>query len=146
MKTTNIEIKLKRVVLTAVGVCLFLGNEKKVFMIYVDALMGEQIRFYLSQKTQSRPLTFDFIRYIFRGFDISIQTLVIYKAEDSTFFAKLVGKQSGPVQRVVELDIRPSDAILLSLTMQQPLYIDENLFQQIPDATELLNNFKQIEA
>lgn len=146
MKTTNIEIKLKRVVLTAVGVCLFLGNEKKVFMVYVDALMGEQIRFYLSQKPQARPLTFDFIRYIFRGFDISIQTLVIYKAEDSTFFAKLVGRQAGPVQRVVEFDIRPSDAILLSLTMQKPLYIDEDLFQRIQDATELLNNFKQIEA
>ncbi|HCI56693.1 MAG TPA: hypothetical protein DEW74_01060 [Opitutae bacterium] len=145
MKQANTTIQVKQVVITSSGACLFLGNSQKIFMIYVDIIMGEQIRFLFNKKTQSRPLTSDFIRYLFLSFDISIQTLVLYHADKGTFYAKAVCRQAGPVTRIVELDIRPSDAIMLSLSFNKPLTIDTQLFESLSDASELLENFSKTE-
>lgn len=145
MKTANISVELKKVVITPSGAGLFLGNEKKVFVIYVDILMGEQmIRLALKGNSQPRPLTFDFIRYILYGFDISIKTIVIYNAKDGVFFSKAVFLQKGAIDKYVEMDIRPSDAILLSLSTGKPILIDEDLFKSLPDASDLLNNFNKL--
>lgn len=145
MKQANTTIQVKQVVITSSGACLFLGNDQKIFMIYVDIIMGEQIRFLFNKKTQSRPLTSDFIRYLFLSFDISIQTLVLYHADKGTFYAKAVCRQDSPVTRIVELDIRPSDAIMLSLSFNKPLTIDTQLFESLSDASELLENFSKTE-
>ncbi|MCQ2955995.1 MAG: bifunctional nuclease family protein [Opitutales bacterium] len=145
MKQANTTIQVKQVVITSSGACLFLGNSQKIFMIYVDIIMGEQIRFLFNKKTQSRPLTSDFIRYLCLSFDISIQTLVLYHADKGTFYAKAVCRQAGPVTRIVELDIRPSDAIMLSLSFNKPLTIDTQLFESLSDASELLENFSKTE-
>ena len=144
MKTANTSVELKKVVITPSGAGLFLGNEKKVFVIYVDILMGEQIRLALKGTAQPRPLTFDFIRYILHGFDISIKTIVIYNSKEGIFYSKVVLKQDGTLERFVEMDIRPSDAILLSLSTSKPILIDEDLFKRLPDASDLLNNFNKL--
>lgn len=146
MKTTKISVELKKVVITPSGAGLFLGNEKKVFVIYVDILMGEQIRLALKGESQPRPLTFDFIRYILHGFDISIKTIVIYNAKNGVFFSKVIFLQKGTIDKYVEMDIRPSDAILLSLSASKPIFVDEDLFKNLPDASELLNNFNKLNA
>lgn len=146
MKASRTLISLKKVVVTPSGAGIFLGNDKKIFIIYVDILMGEQIRAAVKNNNQSnpRPLTFDFLRYILHGFDISIQTIVIYNSENGVFFSKVVLKQQGAVDKIVEMDIRPSDAILLSISTGKPLLIDEDLLQKLPDASELLNNFNKL--
>ncbi len=144
MKVANISVELKKVVVTPSGAGLFLGNKKKVFVIYVDVLMGEQIRLALKREVNPRPLTFDFIRYILHGFDISIKTIVIYNSDNGVFFSKIIFQQNGSVDRIVEMDVRPSDAILLSLTTENPILVAEDLFNKLPDASELLNNFNKL--
>ena len=146
MKTSNTPIEVKKVVITPSGAGLFLGNDQKVFVIYVDILMGEQIRLAAKGDTKSRPLTFDFIRYIFHGFDINIKTIVIYNSTEGVFYSKVVLKQDGTLERLVEMDVRPSDAILLSLSTGKPILIDEDLFKRLPDASDLLNNFNKLNA
>jgi len=146
MKTSNTPIEVKKVVITPSGAGLFLGNDQKVFVIYVDILMGEQIRLEAKGDTKSRPLTFDFIRYIFHGFDINIKTIVIYNSTEGVFYSKVVLKQDGTLERLVEMDVRPSDAILLSLSTGKPILIDEDLFKRLPDASDLLNSFNKLNA
>ena len=144
MKTANIQIDLKHVVMTPSGAGVFLGNDQKTFVIYVDLLMGEQIRFAFEKKPQPRPLTFDFVRYLIKSFEIETNTIVIYKAENGVFFSRVVFYQPGPMDRVVEMDLRTSDAILLSLSLHKPIYIDQGVLNKLPDATEILSNFKRL--
>ena len=146
MKTAKTTITLKRVVTTPSGAGLFLGNDKKTFVIYVDLLMGEQINLALKKQAQPRPLTFDFFRYVLQSFEISVKTIVIYKAENGVFYSRVVMEQRDALQRVAEMDIRTSDAILLSLTMNKPLFIADNVFEKLLDATDILNNFNKLTA
>ena len=142
MKIADTFIRLKQVVMTSSGTCLFLGNEQKTFIIYVDPVMGEQIRFASSKQAPSRPLTFDFMRYLLFGLDVSVRHIVLYRAEKETFFAKIICQQScGSLTHFTELDVRPSDAILLSLATGKPIAIDGDLFQSLSDAGDLLENF-----
>ena len=93
MKIADTFIRLKQVVMTSSGTCLFLGNDQKTFIIYVDPVMGEQIRFASSKQAPSRPLTFDFMRYLLFGLDVSVRHIVLYRAEKETFFAKIICQQ-----------------------------------------------------
>lgn len=140
-KTT---IELKRVVITPSGAGLFLGNDKKTFVIYVDLLMGEQINLALKKQAQPRPLTFDFFRYVLQSFEISVETIVIYKAENGVFYSRVVMQQHNALQRISEMDVRTSDAILLALTMNKPIFIADDILGKVPDATEILNNFNKL--
>lgn len=145
MKIVNTSVVLKHVAMTSAGAGIFLGNERKVFVIYVDLLMGEQIRFSFGQQDQTRPLTFDFLRYIFGGFDIKVQSIIIYNESGGVFFAKVICKQEKDhLIQVLEMDVRPSDAILLALNFDKPIYVDDQLFERLPDAKELLNNFEKL--
>lgn len=144
MKNSKTIITLKRVISTPSGAGLFLGNDEKTFVIYVDLLMGEQINLALKKQTQPRPLTFDFVRYVLQSFEIAVKTVVIYKTENGVFYARVVMEQQNTLQRIVEMDIRTSDAILLALTMNKPIFIADSVFEQIPDATEILNNFNKL--
>jgi uncharacterized protein len=135
---------LKRVITTPSGAGLFLGNDEKTFVIYVDLLMGEQINLALKKQTQPRPLTFDFVRYVLQSFEIAVKTVVIYKTENGVFYARVVMEQQNTLQRIAEMDIRTSDAILLALTINKPIFIADSVFEQIPDATEILNNFNKL--
>ena len=104
--------------------------------------MGEQIRLASSKQAPSRPLTFDFMRYLLFGLDVSIRHIVLYCAEKETFFSKVICQQScGSVTHITELDVRPSDAILLSLATGKSIAIDGDLFQSLSDAGDLLENF-----
>ena len=136
MKIADTFIRLKQVVMTSSGTCLFLGNDQKTFIIYVDPVMGEQIRFASSKQAPSRPLTFDFMHYLLFGLDISV------RHEKETFFAKILCQQTcGSLTHITELDVRPSDAVLLSLATGKPIAIDGGLFQSLSDAGDLLENF-----
>ena len=146
MKTAKTTITLKRVVTTPSGAGLFLGNDKKTFVIYVDLLMGEQINLAMRKQAQPRPLTFDFFRYILQSFEISVETIVIYKAENGVFYSRVVMAQHDGLQRVAEMDIRTSDAILLSLATNKPLLISDSVFEKVPDATDILHNFNKLTA
>ena len=131
MKIAKTTIELKRVVITPSGAGLFLGNDKKTFVIYVDLLMGEQINLALKKQTQPRPLTFDFFRYVLQSFEL---------------YSRVVMKQHSTLQRIAEMDIRTSDAILLALTMNKPIFIADDVLEKVPDATEILNNFNKLTA
>ena len=143
MKIATTEVELKQVVATPSGTGLFLGNSEKTFIMYVDLFMGEQIQFIFSKQVPKRPLTFDFIKYILLGFDISVQNIVIYDMKDNVFFARVVCRQKGSPDRLVEMDIRPSDAILLSLTMQKPIKVDSELWSRLTDVSDVLKSFKK---
>ncbi|MDR1255250.1 MAG: DUF151 domain-containing protein [Puniceicoccales bacterium] len=142
MRSELVEVVIKNVITTPKGVALFLGNNEKTFIIYVDLLMGEQITSYQQARSITRPLTYDFIRSLCVGFDIDVQCIVVTDMKDGIFFARVLLKQIwGKMTKIVELDSRPSDAILLALTHKKPLWVDRSLFQDLPDAKDLVKNW-----
>ena len=132
--------KIKGVMPTANGCAVFLGNEEKTFVIYVDQSVGNAIRLTLSGVKKDRPLTHDLIGSILLGLGAQIDHVVINDAREGTFFARILLRMENEIgKKIVELDARPSDSIVLALQQKRPIYVARAVFDAVDDMTEILD-------
>lgn len=124
---------------TVNGCAVFLGNEDKVFVIYVDHSVGNAISMALNGVKKERPLTHDLITSMLIGLEAKITRIVINDVQESTFFARIIIEMSNEVDtKIIELDARPSDSIVLSLQNKVPIYAAEKVFTSSEDMSSIL--------
>lgn len=136
MLTDSLEVQLRAVLPCPDGCAVFLGDAKKVFVIYVDPNIGQLLALSVGSPRRDRPLTHDLIGNIFGGFGISLERMVINDAVGETFYARIVLKMENELGvKMVEVDARPSDAMLLSMQSRKPICVASALWKRLPDAT-----------
>lgn len=133
------EAAVKGVMPTNNGCAIFLGTESKTFVIYVDQGIGNAISMTINDVKRERPLTHDLIGYIFKGLGVELQRIVINDVEEGTFFARIILKQENQLgSKIVEIDARPSDSIVLALQEKKPIYVAQKVVESVEDMTEIL--------
>ncbi len=76
-----------------------------------------------------RPLTHDLLKETITQLGATLQRIVITKLEFNTFFAKLVLQtRDGQVR---EVDARPSDSIAVALRSDAPIFVAEEVLNQV---------------
>ena len=76
-----------------------------------------------------RPLTHDLLKETIEQLGARLQRIVITKLEFNTFFAKLVLQtRDGDVR---EVDARPSDSIAVALRVEAPIFVAEEVLNQV---------------
>lgn len=139
MSKSLVPFSIKGIMPTAAGCAVFLGSEVKTFVIHMDTNMGQTIAMQLQHVTKERPLTHDLIQTIFMGLGVQVEHIVINDIVDATFYARLVLRMENELgQKVVEIDTRPSDAIILALQAHKPIYVSENVLNQVEDITDIM--------
>src|SRR3989338_7695340 len=76
-----------------------------------------------------RPLTHDLLKETIAQLVATLQKIVITKLEFNTFFAKLILQTKEGETR--EVDARPSDSIALALRADAPIFVAEDVLQQV---------------
>ena len=139
MQRDVVEVAVKGVMPTTNGCAVFLGPPEKTFIIYIDQYIGNAIQLAMKGLRKERPLTHDLISDVFRGFDISLDRVVINGRNDDTFFARVILTMRNEVRtKVLELDARPSDCMVLALQARRPIYVVRSVLDAVEDMTELL--------
>lgn len=139
MKTEVVAVTVKGVMPTANGCAVFLGNEDKTFVIYVDHSVGNAIQMTLDGVKKERPLTHDLIGHIFLGLDVKLDHVVINDVNEGTFFARILLRMENELgKKIIEIDARPSDATVLALQQKRPIYTARKVFDSVEDMTEIL--------
>lgn len=139
MKPDVVSVVVKGVMPTANGCAVFLGNEDKTFVIYVDHSVGGAIQMTLDGVKKERPLTHDLIGNILLGLDVKLDHIVINDVNAGTFFARILLHMENELgKKIVELDARPSDATVLALQQKRPIYVARKVFDASEDMTEIL--------
>ena len=134
------EVNVKGVMPTSNGCAVFLGCEEKTFVIYVDPAIGNAIIMTINQVKKERPLTHDLIGLILRGMETSIERVVINDVDEGTFYARIILKMENELgKKIVELDARPSDSMVLALQMQKPIHVARRVLNNVEDMTEILD-------
>jgi bifunctional DNase/RNase len=124
---------------TANGCAVFLGDDAKTFVIYVDHSVGNAIQMTLNGVKKDRPLTHDLIGSVLLGLGASLEHIVINDAREGTFFARILLKMENELgKKIIELDARPSDSIVLALQQKRPIYVARAVFDSVEDMTEIL--------
>jgi hypothetical protein len=144
MQNDVVAVTVKGVVPTPNGCAVFLGNDEKIFVIYVDHFVGNAIQMTLDGVKKDRPLTHDLIGSILVGLGTRLERVVINDAHDQTFFARVLLTMENELgTKIVEIDARPSDSIVLSLQQKRPIYVARAVFDAVDDRTEILEQWRK---
>jgi bifunctional DNase/RNase len=131
---------IKGIIPANTGCAVFLGNDEKTFVIYVDHAVGNAIQRTLNGEKTDRPMTHDLIGSVLLGLGAQIDHIVVNDARDRTFFARILMRMENELgKKIVELDARPSDSIVLALQQKRPIYVARTVFDGAEDMSEVLD-------
>jgi hypothetical protein len=141
MNTDVVVVNIKAIVPVpmAKSYGVFLGNDEKTFVIYVDQFVANAIQMSLTGTKNPRPLTHDLIGSVLLGLGAQLDHIVINDVDDGTFFARILLKMENEIgKKIIEIDARPSDSIVLALQHKRPIYVAQKVFDAVKDETEIL--------
>ena len=69
MSKPVVEVQVRAVAAVSSGCAVFLGNEDKVFVMFVDQSVGAAITMFMQGTKKERPLTHDLLANILRALD-----------------------------------------------------------------------------
>ncbi|MBZ0203208.1 MAG: DUF151 domain-containing protein [Ignavibacteria bacterium] len=103
-----------------------IGGERRLPII-IGSFEAQHIALELEGIKPPRPLTHDLIRNIIEQLGFSISYVYINELRDGTFFAKI----KLDVGSIDEIDSRPSDAIALALKFAVPIYVSDDVMNEV---------------
>ena len=147
MKPDVVAVSIKGVMPTANGCAVFLGDGTKTFVIYVDHSVGNAIQMTLNGVKKDRPLTHDLIGSLLLGLGAQLDHIVINDAREGTFFARILLRMENELgKKIIEIDARPSDSIVLALQQKRPVFVARAVFDAVEDMTEILERVRRQQA
>jgi uncharacterized protein len=90
MNKPVIEVQIRGLCATSVGCAVFLGNEEKVFVMFVDQSVGAAIAMFNQGTQKVRPLTHNLLANILRALGAKVERVIINDLKRGTYFARLV--------------------------------------------------------
>jgi uncharacterized protein len=145
MPSSNvIPADIKAVIPTNGGTALFLGNQEKTFLIFIDNTVGSAIAMHIGRVPPPRPQTHDLMAGLLVAMGAKLDRVVINDVQQETFFARIIVSVENELQekKIIEMDARPSDSIALALRMEAPLMVSRKVMDAVPDQTELLRQMQ----
>ncbi len=144
MKNEVVPVQIRGILPANTGCAIFVGNDEKVFVIQVEHNMGAIIGMFMRDTPKERPLTHDLIASVFKGFNISVERVVITELKNSTYFARLILQMQNELGRkLVEIDARPSDCLAIATAQKRPIFVAKALFTEVEDMTEVLERINE---
>lgn len=139
MDNQVVPVLIKGVMPTSSGCAVFLGTEEKIFVIYVDSGIGEAIQRAVDGELAKRPLTHDLMLTLLDGLGAEVERIIINHVDEGTFFARLIVSMENELgHKIVELDARPSDSMVLALASEKPIFVARTVLDAVDDMTEIL--------
>ncbi len=147
MQKDVVEVSVKGVMPTANGCAVFLGNDEKTFVIYVDHSVGNAIQMTINGVKKDRPLTHDLIGHILLGLGAKLDYIIINDVNEGTFFARILLRMENELgKKIIEIDARPSDSTVLALQHKRPIFASRKVFDAVEDMSEILERVLQQQA
>ena len=145
MSKRVVEVKVRAVAATSGGWAVFLGNEDKVFMMFVDQSVGTAITMFMQDTQKERPLTHDLVANILRALGAKIERAIVNDLKLGTYYARLVISVENESQqkKIIEIDARPSDCIAMATAEHAPIYVSLDVWDEVEDMTEALRMIQE---
>ena len=140
-----IPISIKAVIPTTSGTALFLGNEEKIFVIYMDPLVGNAISLLVNGTKPERPLTHDLMGLLLTALGAKVERVIINDLKGATYYGRMIITVENELhqRKVIELDARPSDCLAMAAQQAAPIYITREVWNEVEDMAEVLKKMAE---
>ena len=145
MSHTVIPVQVKALIPTNAGVAVFLGNSEKIFVIYVDPSVGSAINMFISDTAKERPLTHDLMALVLAAVGAKVDRVIINDLKNGTYFGRLIITAENELQqrKIIELDARPSDCIAMATQQKAPIYVSQDVWDEVDDMSDVLRKMEE---
>ena len=145
MNKTVIEVQVRAVLPTSGGCAVFIGNNDKVFIIYVDQTVGSAITMFMRQITKERPLTHDLMGHLMTALGAKVDRVIINDLKNATYYARVIIRVENELQqkKIIELDGRPSDCIAMATQQKAPIYVSQDVWDEVDDMSDVLRKMEE---
>jgi bifunctional DNase/RNase len=127
-----VHMELKRIVISEIHeqqmIMLKEVDGDRSFMIMIGIFEATSIDRRVKRLPSPRPLTHDLVTTVIDNLGGELRDVFISELKDHTYYAKLRIRQNG---EMVEVDSRPSDAIALAVTASVPIYVSEEVLEEV---------------
>jgi len=100
----------------------------RMFPIVIGIFEASSIDRRVKNQPTQRPLTHDLLANTVELLGGELQDIYINELREHTYFAKLRIRHDG---ELIEVDSRPSDAIALAVTVDVPIYVAEDIIDEV---------------
>ena len=127
------------------GRAVFVGNDQKVFVIYVDEGVGAAIAMFLNKTPKERPLTHDLMGHLLAALGAKVERVIVNDLKSETYFARLIISAENELhaRKIVELDGRPSDCIAMAIQQGAPIYVSQEVWDEVEDRSDILRKLEE---
>ncbi|MHB1558927.1 MAG: bifunctional nuclease family protein [Isosphaeraceae bacterium] len=101
---------------------------ERMFPIVIGYYEATSIERRVKNVSTQRPLTHDLLANTIDLLGGDLQDIYINELREHTYFAKLRIRHEG---EIIEVDSRPSDAIALAVTVDVPIYVAEDIIEEV---------------
>jgi bifunctional DNase/RNase len=101
---------------------------ERTFPIMIGLFEASSIDRRVRNQVSPRPLTHDLLANAIDLLGGDLQDIYINELREHTYFAKLRIRHEG---ELIEVDSRPSDAIALAVTVDVPIYVAEEILDEV---------------
>jgi bifunctional DNase/RNase len=101
---------------------------ERMFPIVIGFFEASSIERRVKNQTTQRPLTHDLLANAIDLLGGDLQDIYINELRDHTYYAKLRIRHSG---ELVEVDSRPSDAIAVAVTVDVPIFVADDIIDEV---------------
>ena len=145
MNKEVIEVQVRAVLPLEASYAVFLGNEEKCFVIYVDEPVGTAISMFMRGVPKERPLTHDLMASVLMAFGGKVERAVVNHLADSVFHARLILSAENELhaKKVIELDARPSDCVAMAVQSGAPIFVARQVWEAVDDMTATLEEIEK---
>lgn len=125
-----ISVKFSKIMQTQAYTVIVLGTDEKQFPIYVEPHVGRLIQLTLTGGHSPRPLTYELLHHLFHAMKIRVRQVVINDLEETIYKARLfLEREEEKISHLYEIDARPSDALILALQEQVPVFVTRTVYE-----------------
>jgi bifunctional DNase/RNase len=130
-------MELKRIIISEVHdqqvIMLKEVEGDRSFPIVIGIFEATSIDRRVKKLPSPRPLTHDLVTSVIDNLGGELRDVFISELRDHTYYAKLRIRING---EMVEVDSRPSDAVALAVTASVPIYVAEDVLEEVCGGNE----------
>jgi len=127
-----VHMELKRIIISEVNeqqvIMLKEVDGERNFPIVIGIFEATSIDRFVRKLPKQRPLTHDLVNNVIESLGAELRDIFISELRDHTYYAKLRMRLNG---ELVEVDSRPSDAIALAVIASVPIYVAEDVLEEV---------------
>ncbi len=127
-----VQMELKRIIISEINdqqvIVLKEVEGERSFSIMIGIFEATSIERRVKKQPTPRPLTHDLVANVIEQMGGDLSDIYISELREHTYFAKLRIKYNG---ELIDVDCRPSDAIALAVTANVPIYVAEDVLDEV---------------